>query len=222
MYITTLARELPFLLTTHSSDFVNELKITCYIITGKHEVNITDLIQERLGNSIYTTVLAQYAGIPERLLQWYINGKPVGSSNTVFNVKYDGLNSYLRFKHDVNQTYGTFMLKVNGTKWKDTLKIPHHQQISSFLGSSKNLLKTIVNGKILSDVKSTPDSEFHTSVNPFRSHNKHKPTNNKFLPGIIRLGQDKKRKTKPKGHYGHQDSIFSPQTNLEASDNNKL
>ncbi len=96
MYITTLARELP--LTTHSSDFVNELKITCYIITGKHEVNITDLIQERLGNSIYTTVLAQYAGISERLLQWYINGKPVGSSNTVFNVKYDGLNSYLRSK----------------------------------------------------------------------------------------------------------------------------
>ncbi len=88
-------------------------KITyCYIIAGKHEVNITDLIQERLGNSIYTTVLAQYAGIPERLLQWYVNGKPVGPSNTVFNVKYDGLNSCLRFKHDVNQTYGTFMSKL--------------------------------------------------------------------------------------------------------------
>ncbi len=76
------------------------------------------------------------------------------------------------------------------------------------MGSSKNLLKKIVNGKILSDVKATPDYESHTSFNPFRSHNKHKPTNNTFLPGIIRLGQDKKRKTKPKGHYGHQDYLF--------------
>ncbi len=116
------------------------------------------------------------------------------------------------------------MLKVNGTKWKDTLKIPHHQLISSFFGSSKNLLNTIVNGKILSDGKATYNSQFHTSINQFLSRNKHKPTNNKFLPGIIRLGQDKKRIPKPKGHYGPQNSIFSPQTNLEASnkkDNNR-
>ncbi len=71
-------------------------------------MNITDPIQERLGSSIYTTVLAQYAGFPERLLQWYVNGRPIGPENTVFNVKYNGLNSYLRFKHDVNQTYGAF------------------------------------------------------------------------------------------------------------------
>ncbi len=93
-----------------------------------------------MGNSIYTTVLAQYAGIPERLLQWYVNGKPVDPSSTVFNVEYDGLNSYLRFKHDVNHTYGTFMLEVNGTKWKDTLKIPHHQQMVQIMYVLNELL----------------------------------------------------------------------------------
>ncbi len=85
-------------------------------------MNITDLIQERLGSSIYTTILAQYAGLPEKLLQWYVNGSPVGPSNTIFNVKSDGLNSYLRFKHDDNQTYGTFMLKVNGTNYEGYVK----------------------------------------------------------------------------------------------------
>ncbi len=188
-----------------------------YIITGQHEVNITDLIQERLGNSFYTTILAQYAGIPERLLQWYVNGKPVGPSNTIFHVKKDGLNSYLRFKQDDNQTYGTFMLKVNGTKWKDTLKLPHPQQISNLFESSKNILKLvtkIVNGNILSDVKATPNSQSDTS-DQFQSLKKQNPTNRKYLPGIIRLGQDKIQKIKPKSHYVRQDSIFSSRTNLE-------
>ncbi len=188
-----------------------------YMITGQHEVNITDLIQERLGKSIYTTILAQYAGIPERLLQWYVNGRPVGPSNTIFHVKNDGLNSYLRFKHDDNQTYGTFMLKVNGTKWKDTLKLPHPQQISHLFGSSKNiinkLVSKIVNGNILSDVKATPNSQSDMS-DQFQSLNKQNPTNRKYLPGIIRLEQDKKQKIKPKSHLVHQDSIFSSRTNL--------
>ncbi len=184
------------------------------MITGQHEVNITDLIQERLGNSIYTTILAQYSGIPEQLLQWYVNGRPVGPSNTIFHVKYDGLNSYLKFKHDVNQTYGTFMLKVNGTKWKDTLKLPHPQQISNIFGSSKNivnkLVTKIVNGNILSDVKATSNSP---TSDQFQSLNKDNPTNRKYLPDKIRLGQDK-QKIKPKSHFVHQDSIFSSQTYL--------
>ncbi len=188
-----------------------------YIITGQHEVNITDLIQERLGNSIYTTILAQYSGIPEQLLQWYVNGRPVGPSNTIFHIKYDGLNTYLKFKHGVNQTYGTFMLKVNGTKWKDTLKLPHPQQISHLFGSSKNivnkLVTKIVNGNILSDVKATPNSQSDTS-DQFQSLNKHNPTNRKYLPDKIHLGLDKKQKIKPKSHFVHQDSIFSSQTNL--------
>ncbi len=188
-----------------------------YIITGQHEVNITDLIQERLGNSIYTTILAQYSGIPEQLLQWYVNGRPVGPSNTIFHIKYDGLNTYLKFKHGVNQTYGTFMLKVNGTKWKDTLKLPHPQQISHLFGSSKNivnkLVTKIVNGNILSDVKATPNSQSDTS-DQFQSLNKHNPTNRKYLPDKIHLGQHKKQKIKPKSHFVHQDSILSSQTNL--------
>ncbi len=188
-----------------------------YTITGQHEVNITDLIQEKLGNSFYTTILAQYAGIPERLLQWYVNGRPVGPSNTIFHVKNDGLNSYLRFKQDDNQTYGTFMLKVNGTKWKDTLKLPHPQQISNLFESSKhNILKLvtkIVNGNILSDVKATPNSQSDTS-DQFKSLTKQNPTNRKYLPGIIRLGQDKKQKIKQNSHYVRQDSIFSSRTNL--------
>ncbi len=160
-------------------------------------MNITDLIQERLGNSIYTTILAQYAGLPEKLLQWYVNGRPVGPSNTIYSVKSDGLNSYLRFKHDDNQTYGTFMLKVNGSNMKDTLNIPNLQEISSLLGSSRSFLKKIVtkvvNGNLLSDVKAIPDTQTDTSSNKFLSQRNYKSSNRKFLPGIIRLGEGRKQ-----------------------------
>ncbi len=163
------------------------------LIPDKFEVNITDLIQERLGSSIYTTILAQYAGLPEKLLQWYVNGRPVGPSNTIFNVKSDGLNSYLRFKHDDNQTYGTFMLKVNGTDMKDTLNIPNLQEISSLLGSSRSFLNKIVakvvNGNLLSDVKAIPDTQTDTSSNEFLSQSNYKTTS----LGIIRLGEGRKQ-----------------------------
>ncbi len=166
------------------------------LIPDKFEVNITDLIQERLGNSIYTTILAQYSGLPEKLLQWYVNGRPVGPSNTIYNVKSDGLNSYLRFKHDDNQTYGTFMLKVNGSNMKDTLNIPNLQEISNLLGSSRSFLKKIVtkvvNGNLLSDIKAIPDTQTDTSSNKFLSQNNYKSGNRKFLPGIIRLGVGRK------------------------------
>ncbi len=160
-------------------------------------MNITDLIQERLGSSIYTTILAQYAGLPEKLLQWYVNGRPVGPSNTIYNVKSDELNSYLRFKHDDNQTYGTFMLKVNGSNMKDTLNIPNLQEISSLLGSSRSFLKKIVtkvvNGNLLSDIKAIPDTQTDTSSNKFLSQRNYKSSNRKFLPGIIRLGEGRKQ-----------------------------
>ncbi len=65
------------------------------LFTDKFEVNITDLIPERLGKSIYTTILARYASFPERLLQCYVNGRPVRPANTIFDVKHDGLNTYL-------------------------------------------------------------------------------------------------------------------------------
>ena len=58
----------------------------------------------------------QYYNVPEQLLQWYVNGQPVVSSSTIFHVNQNGLNTYMTFKNNVNQTYGTFMLKVNGTK----------------------------------------------------------------------------------------------------------
>ncbi len=176
-----------------------------------------------MGNSIYTTILAQYTGFPEKLLQWYVNGRPVGPT-TVFDVKSDGLNSYLRFKHDVNQTYGTFMLKVNGTKWKDTLKLSHPQQISSILESTKNSVKKVVtkisHGSILSDVTAYPDPQSDTSVNEYLSHNAYKSTSRKFRPEVIRLGQDKTQKPKPKSHYVRQNSIFSSQANLAPNKDN--
>ncbi len=177
-----------------------------------------------MGSSIYTTILAQYAGIPERLLQWYVNERPVGPTNTVFNVKYDGLNSYLRFKHDINQTYGTFMLKVNGTKWKDTLNLPSPQQIPSLLGSPKSFVNKVVtkvvNGNILSDAKATTNPQSDMSGHQFLAHDKHMTTNRKFRPEIIRLGQDRKQKPIPRSYYVGQDSIVSSRTNL-APDNNK-
>ncbi len=149
-----------------------------------------------MGSSIYTTILAQYAGLPEKLLQWYVNGRPVGPSNTIFNVKSDGLNSYLRFKQDDNQTYGTFMLKVNGTNMKDTLNIPNLQETSSLLGSSRSFLNKIVtkvvNGNLLSDIKAIPDTQTDTSSNEFLSQNTYKP-NRKFLPGIFSLGEGGKQ-----------------------------
>ena len=181
-----------------------------------------------MGKSIYTTILARYAGFPERLLQWYVNGRPVRQANTVFDVKYDGLNTYLRYKHDDNQTYGTFMLKVNGTKWKDILNMPQSKQISSFIGSSKTFLTKIVtkvvNGHLLSDIKSTPFSKSDTLSNEFSSQTNYKPTNRKFLPETIRLGQDKKQKSKQRGHYVSQDSISSPlqQTDSWISDRNYM
>ncbi len=188
------------------------------LLTDKFEVNITDLIQERLGNSIYTTILAQYTGFPEKLLQWYVNGRPVGPTNTVYDMKSDGLNSYLRFKHDVNRTYGTFMLKVNGTKWKDTLKLSHPQQISSIFESTKNSVKKVItkisHGSILSDVIADPDPQSDTSANQFLSHNTYKSTSRKFRPEVIRLGQDKTQKPKPKSHYVRQNSMSSSQANL--------
>ncbi len=175
-------------------------------LTDKHEVNITDLIQEKLGNTVYTTILAQYANVPEQLLQWYVNGQPVGSTSTIFHVNQDGLNTYLRFKHDVNQTYGTFMLKVNGTKWKDSLKLPHPQQMSSLFRSPKTSLNKIVtkvvNGIIRSDVNAIPDSQSD------------RPTNRKYRPEIIGLGQDRKQQTKPGRHHISQDTVFSPETDL--------
>ncbi len=177
-------------------------------------MNITDLIQERLGSSIYTTILAQYAGIPERLLQWYGNGRPVGPTNNVFNVKYDGLNSYLRFKHDVNQTYGTFMLKVNGTKVKDILKLPHPQQIPNLLGSPKAFINKVVtkviNGNILSDLKT---SKSDASPNQFLSQNHYNPTSTKLRPKKI---HDKTQQTKLKDHYVRQDSTFSSQQQTDS------
>ncbi len=110
--------------------YVNILSGLHFTFTGRHEVNIKDLIQERLGNSIYTTVLAQYAGFLERCEWEDMNGRPVTPVNIVFNIKYDELNLYLQFKHENNQTFGTFMLKVNSTKWKDTLKLPNPQQLT--------------------------------------------------------------------------------------------
>ena len=149
-----------------------------------------------------------------------MNERPVGPTNTVFNVKYDGLNSYLRFKHDVNQ----IMLKVNGTKWKDMLKLPSAQQTPSLFGSSKAFVNKMVtkvgNGNILSDVKTTTDSLSDMYVHRFLSHDKHKPTNRKFRPEIIHLGQDRKQTVSPKGHYVPQNSILSSQNNL-VPDNNK-
>ncbi len=139
----------------------------------------------------------------------------------MFDVKYDGLNTYLRYKHDDNQTYGTFMLKVDGIKWKDILNIPQSKQISSLIGSSKTFLTKIitkeVNGRLLSDIKSTPFSKSDTLSNEFSSLTNYKPTNRKFLPETIRLGQDKKQKSK-------QDSISSPlqQTDSRISDRNDM
>ena len=199
------------------------LRSCAFYFADNFEVNITDLIQEKFGTSIYTTILAQYVGFPERLLQWYVNGRPVGQTNTVFSVKYDGLNSYLRFKHNVNETYGTFMLKVDGTKWKDILKLPNLQQLSSVFGSSKafvnKLVTKVVNGNLLSNVKTITDSQSDTSANQFLSHDKHRPTNKKFRPEVIRLGQDRKLKAHTKSLYIHQDSMFSSQTNLPPSTN---
>ncbi len=67
------------------------------LTTDKFEVNITELVQEKLGNSIYTTILAQYAGFPE-LLQWYVNGKPVSSGNIMFHVNYDVLTNHFAYR----------------------------------------------------------------------------------------------------------------------------
>ncbi len=86
------------------------------------------------------------------------------------------------------------MLKVNGTKWKDVLNMPQSKQISSLIGSSKTFLTKIVtkvvNGHLLSDIKSTPFSKSDTLSNEFSSQTNYKPTNRKFLPKTIRLGQD--------------------------------
>ncbi len=169
-------------------------------------MNITELVQEKFGNSIYTTILAQYAGFPEQLLQWYINGKPVGSGNTMFHVNYDGLNTYLKFKHNVNETLGTFMLKVNGTKWKDTLNLPNAQKL---FDSSKSFLTKIVskvvNGNILYDLKDIPDSK------------PDKPTSRKYRPEIVLQGQDRRQQTKPQSHHDSPNSVFSSETNLPLS-----
>ncbi len=169
-------------------------------------MNITELVQEKLGNSIYTTILAQYAGFPEQLLQWYVNEKPVGSGNTMFHVNYDGLNTYLRFKHDVNETFGTFMLKVNGTNWKDTLNLPNAQK---FFASSKSFFSKIVskvlNGNIHSGVKAIPDSQSDTSSTSFLSRNR---------PKVVGLGEERKQQTKSPSHYAKQDSMDSSGTGL--------
>ncbi len=178
------------------------------LITDKFEVNITELVQEKLGNSIYTTILAQYAGFPEQLLQWYVNGKPVGSGNTMFHVNYDGLNTYLRFKHDVNETFGTFMLKVNGTNWKDTLNLPNAKK---FFASSKSffskIVTKVVNGNTLYDLKDIPDSKSD------------KPTNRKYRPERVLQGQDRRQQTMPRSPHDSPNSFFSSKRNLPLSKN---
>ncbi len=104
------------------------------------------------------------------------------------------------------------MLKVNGTKWKDSLKLPHLQQIiSSLFRSPKTSLNKIVtkvvNGNIRSDVNAIPD---------FQSD---RPTNRKYRPEVIGLGQDRKEQTKPRSHHISQDTVFSPETNLPHNTN---
>ncbi len=120
------------------------------------------------------------------------------------------------------------MLKVNGTKWKDVLNMPQSKQISSLIGSSKTFLTKIVikvaNGHLLSDIKSTPFSKSDTLSNEFSSQTNYKPTNRKFLLKTIRLGQDKKQKSKQRGHYVSQDSISSPLQQMDSwiSDRNYM
>ncbi len=103
------------------------------------------------------------------------------------------------------------MLKVNGTKWKDSLKLPHPQQMYSLFRSPKTSLNKIVtkvvNGNIRSDVNGIPD---------FQSD---RPTNRKYRPENIRLGQDRKEQTKPRTHHISQDTVFSPETNLPHNTN---
>ncbi len=112
------------------------------------------------------------------------------------------------------------MLKVNGMKWKDILNIPQSKQFSSLIGSSKTFLTKIVakvvNGHLLSDIKSTPFSKSDTLSNEIASQNNYKTTKRKFIPKTVRLGQDKKQKSKQRGHYASQDSISSPQQQMES------
>ncbi len=130
-----------------------------------------------MGNSIYTTILARYTSFSEHLLQWYANGRPVRPVNTVLDVKYDGLNTYLRNKHDVAK---------------------------------------VVNGHQLSDIKSNPFSKSDTLSNEISSQNNYKTTNRKFIPKTVHLGQDKKPKSMQRGQYVSQDSISSPQQQMES------
>ena len=112
------------------------------------------------------------------------------------------------------------MLKVNGMKWKDILNIPQSKQFSSLIGSSKTFLTKIVakvvNGHLLSDIKSTPFSKSDTLSNEISSQNNYKTTNRKFIPKTVHLGQDKKPKSMQRGQYVSQDSISSPQQQMES------
>ncbi len=78
------------------------------------------------------------------------------------------------------------LLKVNGTKVEDILKLPHPQQISNLIESSKpfvnKIVTKVVNGNILSDMKT---SQSDTSPNQFLSQNNYKPTSTKHRPKII-------------------------------------
>ena len=41
------------------------MQLLLYLISDKYEVNITDLIQQHVGNNLYTTILDKYATVPE-------------------------------------------------------------------------------------------------------------------------------------------------------------
>lgn len=145
------------------------ISIFC-VDADEREVNITDVLQKHVGNSIYTTILAKYAAVPENLLQWYLNQQPVGS-NTVFDVQYDGLNALLRFKHDENQTLGTFMLKVNGTNLIDRVKLPRLPKMSGTESPVKSLFSQIMHMLGLQKIPSQPqrasEPESPISSNPY-------------------------------------------------------
>ena len=127
-----------------------------WFVADVHEVNITEVIQKQVGNSMYTSILAKYASVPEKLLQWYLEQQPI-RANTIYKVKNDGLNSVLTFRHTPNQTFGTFTLKVNGTDLMDSIKLPSANKMSSIVNPAQSLLKKVM--KILGFTKST--SQLH-------------------------------------------------------------
>ena len=87
-----------------------------------------------MSDSIYS-IHGRFSLGPNQILNWYLNGFPLESSNPHFTMKTDGLNIILYITEVSAAVFGRYMLKIEETDISNTMEF--------FLGEIKFLVSSI-------------------------------------------------------------------------------